>query len=56
MVSKKGKSDMYLFTKDKIVGNKKIIENMVLFLVLFIIVIVVINSLENKEYNFSFRL
>ncbi|MBO5143307.1 MAG: stage III sporulation protein AG [Clostridia bacterium] len=42
---------MSLFTKDKIVGNKKIIENMVLFLVLFIIVIVVINSLENKESN-----
>lgn len=34
-----------LLSKEKMSGNKKIIENLVLFLVLFIIVIVVINTL-----------
>ena len=38
-----------LFSKEKLSGNKKIIENLVLFLILFIIVIVVINSLGEKE-------
>ena len=37
------------FSKEKISGNKKIIENLVLFIVLFIIVIVVINSLGGQE-------
>lgn len=38
-----------LFSKEKMTGNKKIIENLVLFLVLFIIVIVVINSLGKQS-------
>lgn len=38
-----------LFSKENITGKKKIIENLVLFLVLFIIVIVVINSLGEQN-------
>lgn len=38
-----------LFSKEKILGNKKIIENLVLILLLFIIVIVVMNVLSNPE-------
>lgn len=39
-----------IFSKEEKTGNKKMIENLVLFLILFIIVIIVINSLgENKE-------
>lgn len=38
-----------LFSKEKISANKKIIENLVLFLILFIIVIVVINSLGESN-------
>ncbi len=37
-----------LFSKEKVVGNKRIIENLVLFLILFIIVIVVMNVLGNE--------
>ena len=38
-----------LFPKDKMQGNKKTIENLVLILVLFIIVIVVMNGFEKKS-------
>ena len=38
-----------IFSKEEKTGNKKMIENLVLFLVLLIIVIVVINSLGDKE-------
>lgn len=38
-----------LFSKEKAQSNKKIIENLVLFLVLFIIVIVVMNNLGGKK-------
>ncbi len=38
-----------LLSKDKVLGNKKIIENLVLFLILFIIVIVVINGFGKQK-------
>lgn len=42
---------LQIFSKEKMSENKKILENLVLFLVLFIIVIIVMNVLndENKE-------
>lgn len=51
-VQKKGRKNMLqIFSKEKMSENKKILENLVLFLVLFIIVIIVMNVLndENKE-------
>lgn len=38
-----------IFSREEKTGNKKMVENLVLFLVLFIIVIVVINSLGEKS-------